>query len=66
MDESLKKSEVRDWRIGLSCKPKYRTHPLYYEGPGRIIDTCHRATETVDMRFWARIGPFSTMLTINR
>lgn len=26
-----------DWRIGLSCKPKYRTHPLRYEAPGKII-----------------------------
>jgi hypothetical protein len=30
-------SEKRDWRIGLSCKPKYRTHPLYYER-GEILD----------------------------
>lgn len=21
----------RDWRIGISCKPKYRTHELFYE-----------------------------------
>ncbi len=28
----------RDWRIGLSCKPKMRTHERYYEPPGTIID----------------------------
>ncbi len=32
------KENVPDWRIGLSCKPKYRTHPLRYEGHGKIIE----------------------------
>lgn len=26
-----------DYRIGLSCKPKYRKHELYYEGRGKIV-----------------------------
>lgn len=24
-------SEQKDWRIGLTVRPKYRNHPLYYE-----------------------------------
>lgn len=32
-------AEVKpDYRIGLSCKPKYRSHELYYER-GKIIET---------------------------
>lgn len=27
----------KDWRIGLSCKPRLRTHERYYEPPGTII-----------------------------
>jgi hypothetical protein len=27
-----------DWRIGLSCKPKHRTHEKYYDPPGKIIE----------------------------
>lgn len=32
----MSKDMKKDWRIGLSCKPKYRTHELYYER-GKII-----------------------------
>lgn len=38
----------KDWRVGLTVKPKYRTHPLYYEmaavvevhpsGTGGVVD----------------------------
>ena len=31
----------RDWRIGLSCKPKYRNHELFYER-GEIVNV-HRS-----------------------
>lgn len=33
----MSETEKKDWRIGLSCKPKHRGHALYYEGPGKII-----------------------------
>lgn len=29
--------EKKDWRIGLSCKPKLHDHPLHYE-QGEILD----------------------------
>ncbi len=29
----------RDWRIGLATTAKYRTHPLFGEGTGRIVAT---------------------------
>lgn len=28
--------DTKDWRIGLSCKPKMRNHELYYER-GKIV-----------------------------
>ena len=28
---ALVSSEKRDWRVGLPCKVKYRSHPRYYE-----------------------------------
>lgn len=36
-DGEQKPERTRDWRIGLSCKPKYRSDPRYYER-GEIID----------------------------
>lgn len=32
-----------DWRIGLACKPKYRTDPRYYER-GEVIDVHQSGT----------------------
>lgn len=30
-------SDLEDWRIGLSAKPKFRQHEMYYEPPARIV-----------------------------
>jgi hypothetical protein len=35
-----------DWRVGLSCKPKYRTHDLYYER-GKILKVCPSGTSNL-------------------
>ncbi len=39
----------RDWRIGCSCKPKYRHDPLYYER-GKIIDVLLSGTGGLDAK----------------
>jgi len=31
-------SDKKDWRIGLSCRPRLRTSEFYYEGNGEILD----------------------------
>ncbi len=30
-------AESKDWRVGLSAKPKYRQHEMYYEPPAMIV-----------------------------
>lgn len=30
-------AERVDWRVGLSVKPKYRNHDMYYEPPARVV-----------------------------
>lgn len=37
-NESWELYEKKDWRIGLSCKIKYRHDERYYEGTGTILD----------------------------
>lgn len=37
----------RDWRIGLSVKPKYRTHERYYEPPALVVDTRPNGTNGI-------------------
>ena len=36
----------RDWRIGLTVKPKYRSHALYYER-GEILDVLPSGTNGI-------------------
>ena len=37
----------KDWRIGLTVKPKYRNGPLYYER-GKVLEVCESGTASIE------------------
>lgn len=46
----MEEAEKRDWRVGLTVKPKYRGHPLYYER-GTVVEVLPSGTDGIVDRY---------------